>query len=274
MRVVMAVLVAGLLASPAVLSAPRASAASASSKKQPKKKPSSKKGAAASAGEGLDNPYAASSDADAEPGEASAPPAATDTGGAPVSGDPKLDAPPTAAASTGEGPRPSPLNPEADEFPHGEPAPGPAELDALLSDIASLRGRVAALTTSLFSSKLRVYVRTEGDDARVDSFVVTLDDGVVFTAEGQFVAEDDRVVYEHAVAPGNHVLGVEVERHDARGKGYRTWQSTRLSIVVPDKKLLEVDLRIEDDSDMAEDFPDDEDGEYELDVRARARVVE
>jgi hypothetical protein len=233
----------------------------------------------------LDSPYGAESKdgqrpapppAAAQPASGpspTAPPTAPKVQGAPASGDAKLDAPPTAPAS-GERPALSPLNPEANEFPSRKRAPTAATVDALLGDIATLRARVSALTTSLFSSKLRVVVRTEGDDARVNAFVVTLDGGVVFQASGQFVAEDERVVYEHAVAPGNHVLGVEVERHDVRGKAYRTWQNTRLSILVPDRKTLDVDVLVGDDSDMAEDFPEDEDGEYDLAVQVRARATE
>lgn len=189
-------------------------------------------------------------------------------------GDSKLDErPPPTKGNSGEQ-KLSPLNPEQEEFPGGTPPRSPGELTKLLSDIATLRGRVAALTTSLYSSKLRIYVRTDGDEARIDRFNLTLDEGTVFQAPARFVAEDSRVVYEHAVAPGNHVVGVEVERHDARRATYKTWQVSKFAITVPDKELLELDMRIEDDSDIAEDFPDDQDGEYELGVRMRVRVTE
>lgn len=168
----------------------------------------------------------------------------------------------------------SPLNPEADEFPGGNLKTTPPNYDQLLGDIASLRSRVSALTTTLYASKLKVLVETDGDDARIDSFMITLDGGVVYRAPARFSAEDEKVVYEHGVAPGHHVIGVEIERTDARGKAYKTWQTSRFSVVVPEKKRLEAHFSIEDDSDMAEDFPDDEDGEYDLRVRLRARVIE
>jgi hypothetical protein len=170
--------------------------------------------------------------------------------------------------------KPSPLTPAPAEFPSGAAKPPPFEYDKLLGDIAALRSRVAALTTTLFASKLRVVVETRGDDARLSSFNITLDDGVVFAAPDRFSAEDERVVYEHAVAPGHHVVGLEIERYDARNKQYRTWQSSRFSVVVPESKLVDTHLTIIDDSDMAEDFPDDADGEYDLRVKLRARVVE
>ncbi|MFZ5890155.1 MAG: hypothetical protein ACOY0T_03725 [Myxococcota bacterium] len=187
--------------------------------------------------------------------------------------DSELGAPPKAAESaSGETPL-SPLTPAADEFAKGPPPAAPADFDKLLGDIAALRSRVAAVTTTLFKSKLRVVLENRADDARIEALTITLDDGVVFAAPERFSADDDRVVYEHAVAPGSHVLGVDVERYDARARQYRTWQNSRFSIVVPESQLVEAHFRIEDSSDMATGFPSDQDGEYELVVRLRARVT-
>jgi hypothetical protein len=179
--------------------------------------------------------------------------------------------PPPRAAGTAESSKPSPLNPEANEFSDGG-TPPPLEYDKLLGDIATLRSRVSALTTTLFASKVRVVVETRGSEARVASFTVTLDDGVVFAAPERFSAEDERIVYEHSVAPGHHVLGVDIERFDTRNKEYRTWQSSRFSVVIPESKLVDAHLVIQDSSDMGKDFPDDQDGQYDLRVRLRARV--
>lgn len=184
------------------------------------------------------------------------------------------DPPPKQPDRPDEKSKPSPLNPRANEFPDGGAAPAPAEYDRLLGDIAALRSRVAALTTTLFKSKLKVLVQTEGDNARISKFVITLDDGVVFVAGDRFSADDEKAVYEHAVAPGHHILGVEIERVDARGREYKTWQNTKMSIVVPESKTVQALVELEDDSDMAVDFPDDQDGEYELNVTLRARVVD
>ena len=116
-------------------------------------------------------------------------------------------------------------------------------------------------------------IEARGSDARIASFSVTLDEGVVFTAPERFAAEDERTVYEHSVAPGHHLLGVEVERFDTRNKEYRTWQSSRFSVIVPESQLVDAHLIVQDGSDMAKDFPSDRDGEYDLRVRLRARVV-
>jgi len=203
--------------------------------------------------------------------------AGADGGAAPAAERPTDDlgaAPPPRPDAVDPKARASALNPRADELPDGGVAPPPPDYERLFGDIAALRGRVAALTTTLFASKLRVTLRAEGDNARISRLSVTLDDGVVFSAPARFSAEDERVVYEHAVAPGHHVLGVEVERSDVRSNQYTSSQITKLSIVIPEGKRVEAGVELEDDSDIAEDFPDDQDGEYELAVRMRARVVD
>jgi hypothetical protein len=211
----------------------------------------------------------------AKPAEAAAAAQADGGTGAAAEADDDLGPPPPKGAPrsdrrTSE----SPLNPLPDEFPDGSVAPPAGEYDRVLGDIATLRSRAAALTKTLFKSKLRVKLTTDGDHSRITKLVITLDDGVVFTAPERFRADDGRVVYEHAVAPGHHVLGVEIERYDVRGREYTTWQASKMSIVVPENKLLSAELELEDDSDMAVDFPDDQDGEYELNVSLRARVID
>jgi hypothetical protein len=233
---------------------------------QPKKPPAGKDDAAKA--------EAKKEPAKAEADKADKPAPGADVGGTSTGTDDLGAPPPKDVAEQKPENKPSPLTPAPAEFPSGVAKPPPFEYDKLLGDIAALRSRVAALTTTLFASKLRVVVETRGDDARLASFNITLDGGVVFSAPDRFSAEDERTVYEHAVAPGHHVVGVEIERYDARNKEFRTWQSSRFSVIVPESKLVDAHLVVEDDSDMAEDFPDDADGEYDLRVKLRARVEE
>lgn len=199
----------------------------------------------------------------------------TQTTESPTAAEPAAPAKPVATSGPGTSSAvpPSPLNPEADEFPSAAPTALPAELDRLLADIAALRSRVSALMTSLFRSKLIVNVESAGDAARVVGLVVTLDGGVVYSSN-TLISDEAKQVYEHSVAPGHHVLGIQIERVDATAKQYRTWQESRFSIVVPDKRRLEANFFVEDDSDMGSSFPSNEAGEYALDVELFARVVE
>jgi hypothetical protein len=170
--------------------------------------------------------------------------------------------------------RPSALNPTPAEFPSTTPAPSTPQLDALLSRVAALRSRIAALASAMFSSKLRIEVRAEGESVRLESLHVSLDGGVVYSAPARSGFEQPAVVYEHAVAPGPHVVAIEVERHDARNPQFSTWQESRFVVLVPEKKLLWTRFELEDESTMAEDFAEDNEGQYQLRVKLQAEVNE
>lgn len=170
------------------------------------------------------------------------------------------------------GVRASPLNPRIEELPDGGPISIPADLDRIMGDIAALRARVAAVGDVLFKSRIVLRVETRGDHGKIAKLAISLDDGVVYTAPGGFFAEDEMTVYDHAVAPGRHVLGVDVERRDDRGESFRTGQHSRVTLDVPENQRLETSIRIDDDSDMGSDFPASQKGSYDLRIRVRAKA--
>ena len=183
--------------------------------------------------------------------------------------------PPSAQRSnvTGDGGvRSSPLNPRPEEFPDGGAVATPVDLDKIMGDIAALRARVAAIGDVLFKSRIVLRVETRGDHAKIGKLAISLDDGIVYTAPAGFFAEDEVTVYDHAVAPGRHVLGVDVERRDDRGETFRTGQHSRVTLDVPENQKLETSIRIDDDSDMGSDFPSSQKGSYDLRVRVRAKA--
>jgi hypothetical protein len=137
-----------------------------------------------------------------------------------------------------------------------------------------LRARIAALGAGLFSSKLRVELRSQSDGVRLKTLRVSLDGGVVYDAPAQTAFERPELVYEHAVAAGPHVIAVEVERQDLRQPQFTTWQSSRFVVVVPEKRVLWTRLELEDESSLGEDFAEDEAGQYELGVRLQVEVSE
>jgi len=170
------------------------------------------------------------------------------------------------------GVRPSPLNPTAEEMPTGGAGGGPnaADVDKLIGDIAALRARVAAVSDTLFHSRIALALQIDGDHGKVTRLQVSLDDGVVFTSQPGFRAEDMTAIYDHGVAPGRHAVTVDVERRDDRDETYRTWQRSRFVVEVPKDERLTVELRVGDDSTMGGDFPSDRSGRYDLRVRAKA----
>ncbi len=223
-------------------------------------RPAAKPRPAASAA--TDSPY----DSPAAPASASAAPQA----GAASSSDTGPVPPPV--SDTADGGKLSPLNPAANEFSDAGVMPASVDYDRLLADIGSLRARVAAVSDTLFHSRIAVALETSGDHGRIANLSVSLDDGVVWTSPASFRAEDSTTVYDHAVAPGHHALTVDVERRDDRNDAFRSAQRSRFIVDVPADERLVVELKLWDDSSMGGDFPTDKAGRYELRVRARARA--
>jgi hypothetical protein len=244
-------LAAALVVATLALAQPRAS--------KPARPPPRPKPAASA---GADNPY----DPTAAPPSASAGPPAAPTG----SGDTGPVPPPV--TDSADGGKLSPLNPAANEFSDAGAMPPSIDYDRLLADIGSLRARVAAISDTLFHSRIAVALETSGDHGRIASLSVSLDDGVVWTSPATFRAEDSTTIYDHAVAPGHHALTVDVERRDDRNDAFRSAQRSRFIVEVPADERLFVELKLWDDSSMGADFPTDKAGRYDLRVRARAKA--
>lgn len=181
-----------------------------------------------------------------------------------------VEAPPPSDVSA-DGGRLSPLNPEPQELPSSAVDAGaPVDYDRLLADIAALRARVAAVSDSLYQSRIAVALQTDGDHVKIARLTVSLDDGVVFTAPASWSASDMTGVYDHAVAPGRHAVTVDVDRVDARDEAFRTSQRSRFTVDVPRDNRVSVEVKVLDDSSMGADFPSDRSGKYDLRFRVKA----
>jgi hypothetical protein len=170
------------------------------------------------------------------------------------------------------GGRLSPLNPAPNEFSDAGPQASSIDYDKLLADVASLRARVAAVTDTLFHSRIAVAIETSGSHGRVANLSVSLDDGIVWTSPPAFRADSPTVVYEHAVAPGHHAVSVEAERRDDRNENFRSTQRSRFIVEVPADLRLAVEIKLSDDSNMANDFPSGKSGDYSLSVHMSAKA--
>jgi hypothetical protein len=203
-----------------------------------------------------------------------------DAGAAPSSATPSPSAPPGDSSAvpappsdeSSDGGKLSPLTPAPNEFSDGGGAGNPVDYDRLLTDIAALRARVAAVSDTLFHSRIGIAIQTDGDHGRIAALSVSLDDGVVWTAPATFRASDPTTIFDHAVAPGHHAVAVDVERRDDRNDTFRSAQRSRFIVDVPNDQRLLVELRVSDDSNMGGDFPNDHKGQYDLRIRARAQA--
>jgi len=199
--------------------------------------------------------------------DSASPPAPTSSAAALDAGPPP---PPLAHIDLGDGGiKPSPLHPAAAELPPQNSPPLP-DYDKLLGDVSALRARVAAVTASLFRSRIALSLEASGSHAKIARLVVSLDDGVVYTSAPGASFESLTALYDHGVAPGRHAVVVDVDRKDDRDDTFRTTQRSRFLVDVPKDERLGVELRIDDDSTMGGDFPSDHSGRYDLRVRAKA----
>lgn len=213
----------------------------------------------------------------ARPGRAAAAPSpaasANSAPAASATGDVGQPAPPPPPPDvTDGGARLSPLNPAPNEFSEAGAPAGSIDYDRLLADVASLRARAAAVSDTLFHSRMAISLETSGDHGRIATLSVGLDDGTVWTAPAAFRAEDATSVYDHAVAPGHHAVTIDLERRDDRDDTFRSSQRSRFIVDVPVDARLSVEVKVGDDSSMGGDFPGDKKGTYDLRIRAVARA--
>jgi len=202
-------------------------------------------------------------------------PADDKTPASPSPAAPPLDAgaiAPPPSDTLADGGQLSPLNPAPNEFSDAGPPAATVDYDRLLSDIASLRARVAAVSDTLFHSRIAISIQSDSDHGRIASLLVSLDDGVVWSEPTSFRASDETVIYDHAAAPGHHAVTVDVERRDDRNDTFRSSQRSRFIVDIPEGQRLAVALRLGDDSNMGSDFPNDKSGRYELKIRASAKA--
>lgn len=202
-------------------------------------------------------------------------PAATPPAEPPVSADvPAVDpnaAPAPAPAPTDAAATATPT--PAEEVPMADLAPLREEFTSLMDDLVETRARIATLGRSLFHTRLRINIQNRAGDLQALAHIAVFIDGApVYRAEGsEFNGEDGRQVFEGFAAPGPHAIVIEVEQRSRDGEGYRYTLRDNYRFEVLRDKLTDVTAVLDDDSGIGEDFPDDQEGEY--DVRTRVRVA-
>jgi hypothetical protein len=151
------------------------------------------------------------------------------------------------------------------------------DVATLIDDMVQARARAALLGKTLFKTRLRLRVQNlAGPNPVLANIVLKLDGAPVFRSDGTaFRGDDARQVFEGFVAPGPHVLMVELEQRHSGGQadgayGYTLHDSYRFQALR--EKQSELTLILDDDSDLAEEFSDSASGEYDLRVKLRVRT--
>jgi hypothetical protein len=149
-----------------------------------------------------------------------------------------------------------------------------AEVSALIDDMVQARSRAALLGKSLFKTQVRVSVQNlAGPDPVLAKIVLKLDGAPIYRGDAAALSGDDvRKVFDGFIAPGPHVLSAEVEQRsrDDASYGYTLHESYRFQALR--EKRSELTLIMDDDSDLASEFPDDAAGEYDVRIKLRVRT--
>jgi len=189
-----------------------------------------------------------------------------------------VEEPPPPAASTT--PQPSAAAPAAAP---AEPAVDAeqlaslqVELNTLMDDLVQARTRAALIGKTLFKTLIRVHVQNlVGDDTALAKIVLKLDGAPIFRGDGASMrGDEERQVFEGFVAPGPHVLSAELEQNSRNDQAYGYTLRESYKFQALRDKRNELSLTLRDSSDMASEFPDDQDGEYDIRMRLRARTRE
>ncbi|MFI5308814.1 MAG: hypothetical protein ACHQ53_15765, partial [Polyangiales bacterium] len=148
------------------------------------------------------------------------------------------------------------------------------DLAQVMDDLVQARARVAVLGKALFKTRVRLKIddRTQKEQSAV-RVLLWLDGAPIWSGDGSGTRDPNRVLFDGFAAPGPHVLTLEIEQRARRDEAYRYTLHESYRFLVVREKRTDLRLRLDDDSDMADDFPSDAEGEYDVRTRFQARAV-
>jgi hypothetical protein len=145
------------------------------------------------------------------------------------------------------------------------------ELAQVMDDLVQARARVALLGKSLFKTRVRVRLDNRAADSQTAVRIALFLDGApIWTGDGAALRDPKQNLFDGVAAPGPHVLGLEIEQRARGDDAYRYTLRDNYHFNVLRERRTDLTLILDDDSDIAEDFKDDDEGEY--DVRTKLEV--
>jgi hypothetical protein len=149
-----------------------------------------------------------------------------------------------------------------------------ADTSQLIDEMSQARAKAALLGKTLFKTQLRLKLQNlAAPDPRLIKVVLKLDGVPVFVGDGAALSGDGaRQVFEGFVAPGRHVLTAELEQQSREDATFGYGLHDTYNFKAQSDKLSELTLIVDDDSDMASEYPDDGDGEYDVRLKLRVRT--
>jgi hypothetical protein len=143
-----------------------------------------------------------------------------------------------------------------------------------MDDLVQARARVAVLGKSLFKTRVRIRIDNRAAPDQVAARAALFLDGApIWSGDGSQLRDPERVLFEGSAAPGPHVLSLEIEQRARDEDSYRYTLRESYRFVALRERRSDLRLVLDDDSDMAEDFKDDEEGSYEVQTRLEVRAA-
>jgi len=167
------------------------------------------------------------------------------------------------------------------------PAPGPAaqpsiddlqrEYEKIRAELFSARARAAALSQTVHSSKVQIYLRyTTPRFFHVNRASIRIDGASVFEDLTSAVANDNVMRFDGFVAPGKHQVTLRIDAETKDDPAYGTSTESTFTIDVPARRLVILRADVEDQGDMGYSWGKKSRGSYKLhlDVGVEAKAID
>jgi hypothetical protein len=148
-----------------------------------------------------------------------------------------------------------------------------AELSAVLDELIQARTRASVLAKALFRTRIDIHVQRRADDQQLVRVKLALDGVPVHDSDGAAISADEARLFSGYVAPGVHEISIEVSEQAKENPIYRYTRLERFRIETKKDTSTQVDVLLRDDSDMAEELPEGDDGKYQVSTRVRVTPV-
>jgi len=139
-----------------------------------------------------------------------------------------------------------------------------SELAKVMDELMAARARTSILVKALFNTPISVRVVRRADDQRLEHITLRLDGVPVHDSDGAALSRGEADLFEGFAAPGVHEVAIEVTEVAKAKAEYRYVRSERFRIEIKKGMRTRVELVLRDKSDMAEELPEDDEGEYDV----------
>ncbi|HEX6243450.1 MAG TPA: hypothetical protein VFZ61_21200, partial [Polyangiales bacterium] len=147
------------------------------------------------------------------------------------------------------------------------------ELSAVMDELIQARTRASVLAKSLFRTRIDIKVLRRADDQQLVRIKLALDGMPIHDSDGAALRNDEAQLFSGFVAPGTHEISLEITEQAKENPTYRYTRSERFRIETKKHTSTQVDVLLRDNSDMAEELPEGDDGKYDVSTRVRVTPI-